>query len=74
MSVFKACLEHAFVDRPPADECFSDVPGHGEVNADLAGLVTTRNVATPENVSNKTLPENVANFVGGYIFGYESRA
>ena len=33
------------------------------------GLVTTRNVATPGNVAKKTLPENVANFVGGYIFG-----
>ena len=29
----------------------------------MVGLVTTRNVAK------KTLPENVANFVGGYIFG-----
>ena len=33
------------------------------------GPVTTRNVATPGNVAKKTLPENVANFVGGYIFG-----
>ena len=32
------------------------------------GPVTTRNVATPGNVANTTLPENVANFVGGYIF------
>ena len=30
MSVFKACFEHAVVDRPPADECFSCVRGHGE--------------------------------------------
>ena len=29
MAMFKSCLEHAFVDRPPADECFSGVPGHG---------------------------------------------
>ena len=33
------------------------------------GLVTTRYVATPENVAKKTLPENAANFVEGYIFG-----
>ena len=32
-------------------------------------FVTTRNVATPRNVAKKTLPEKVANFVGGYIFG-----
>ena len=31
--------------------------------------VTTRNVATPGNVAKKTLPENLPNFVGGYIFG-----
>ena len=30
--------------------------------------VTTRNEATPGNEAKKTLPENVANFVGGYIF------
>ena len=33
------------------------------------GAVITRNVATPGNVAKKTLPENVANFVGGYISG-----
>ena len=38
MSVFKACFEHALVDRPPADECFSGVPGHGEGHASLADL------------------------------------
>ena len=32
------------------------------------GPVTTRNEATPGNEAKKTLPENVANFVGGYIF------
>ena len=32
------------------------------------GRVTTRNEATPGNEAKKTLPENVANFVGGYIF------
>ena len=32
------------------------------------GHVTTRNEATPGNEAKKTLPENVANFVGGYIF------
>ena len=30
--------------------------------------VKTRNVATPENVAKKALPQNVATFVGGYIF------
>ena len=43
----------------------------GGTPCQLEGLVTTRNVATPGNVAKKTLPENVANFVGGYIFGYE---
>ena len=38
MSVFKACLEHALVYRPPADECFSCVSGHGEGHASLADL------------------------------------
>ena len=34
------------------------------------GGVTTRNVARPGNVAKKALPENVANFVGGYtLFG-----
>ena len=39
MSVFKVCFEHALVNRPPADECFSGVPGHGESHAGLANLV-----------------------------------
>ena len=39
MSVFKACLEHALVNRAPADECFSGVPGHGEGHAGLTDLV-----------------------------------
>ena len=34
----------------------------------IVGPVTTRNEATPGNEAKKTLPENVANFVGGYIF------
>ena len=34
----------------------------------ILGHVTTRNEATPGNEAKKTLPENVANFVGGYIF------
>ena len=38
ISVFKACFEHALVNRPPADECFSGVPGHGEGHAGLADL------------------------------------
>ena len=38
MSVFEACFEHALVNRPPADECFSGVPGHGEGHAGLADL------------------------------------
>ena len=38
MSVFKACFEHALVYRPPADDCFSGVPGHGEGHAGLANL------------------------------------
>ena len=33
MSVFEACFEHALVNRPPANECFSGVPGHGEGHA-----------------------------------------
>ena len=37
-------------------------------DVDYVGLVTTRNEATPGNEAKKTLPENVANFVGGYIF------
>ena len=43
---------------------------HGTGHNDLKReVVTTTNVATPGNVAKKTLPENVANFVGGYIFG-----
>ena len=38
MSVFKACFEHALVNRPPSDECFSGVPGHGEGHAGLADI------------------------------------
>ena len=38
MSVFKACFEHALVNRPLAVECFSGVPGHGEGHASLADL------------------------------------
>ena len=38
------------------------------LNACTVGPVTTRNEATPGNEAKKTLPENVANFVGGYIF------
>ena len=38
MSVFKACLEHARIYRPPADQCFSGVPGHGEGHASLADV------------------------------------
>ena len=34
-----------------------------------ARIVATGNVGTPGNVAKKTLPENVANVVGGYIFG-----
>ena len=39
------------------------------LNCFSVGPVTTRNVATPENVPKKALPENVATFVDGYIFG-----
>ena len=39
-----------------------------ETRAHQLGPVTTRNEATPGNEAKKTLPENVANFVGGYIF------
>ena len=38
MSVFKACFEHAPVNRPSADESFSGVPGHGEGHSGLADL------------------------------------
>ena len=41
---------------------------HCDIDAHLSN-VTTRSVATPENVAKKTVPENVTNFVGGYIFG-----
>ena len=39
-----------------------------EARESSVGPVTTRNEATPGNEAKKTLPENVANFVGGYIF------
>ena len=41
----------------------------GTAGGVYARSITTRNVATPENVAKRTLPENVDNFAGGYIFG-----
>ena len=52
MSVFKACFEHALVNRPPVDECFSGVPGHCEGNAGLADLARVVIGAGPHIVVN----------------------
>ena len=40
---------------------------HNQVSFTTVQRVTTRNLATPGNVANKTLPENVANWVDKFL-------
>ena len=69
LTSLRSCIPREFARKPRSlDDVYMWKAIEFRLFLLYTGPVTTRNEATPGNEAKKTLPENVANFVGGYIF------